>query len=291
MIAYVSGTKKSVGSHSNAIHQNSLRRVSSSRDNEASTKKAAASKRKGNRKNVITAPTTSIRLNDKERAEFERATKKGFVTVLAGNGSRRGNGPLATVFRQWCDARSKPQICVYKATGGSRPLDQVVVDLSPLRLYGLFDDAVQVEDYMVRWKAEILTAASGNSMQLCGQMDEFDDDDDADIELCETVITDMVTTDMECVILEVNSATRDAWATKPIGQLPSLALVFQGERCNAKAMAKDLALLWEVPEKVEAGGELQSNQNKAGEKRRAKNKTKGLSQYRRRGGGHRQAWD
>jgi hypothetical protein len=169
---------------------------------------------------------------------------------------------------------------LYKATGGSRPVDQVVVDLSPLRLDGLFDNSFQVEDYLMRWKTEILTAASGNSMQLCGSMDEEHDGqectvDDAGVP-CE-------------IVLKVEETTREAWATKPIWQLPVLALIFQGERSNAKAMTKALALLWDVPEATEPGGGANSRKD-AGAKKGGKSKMKGLSHHRKRGGGHRQSF-
>ena len=114
-------------------------------------------------------------------------------------------------------------------------------------------------------------------MQLCGHMDEYDDCDE------ECSVED----GLQSVTLEVNQATRDEWAHKPIGGLPSLALVFQGERSSAKAMAKELAVLWEIPEKVEMGVEAM---HEVDDKRRSKNKVKGLRQYRRRGGGHRQAF-
>ena len=288
MIAYVSGTKKATGSTSNAIHQKSLRRVSAGVSVNSATNQNKSTKHNNNKGKRKTSGAP--RLNDQERAEFERSIRKGFVTLACAPGNRRRGTPLVTHHRQWCDARTKPQICVYKATGGCRPLDQVVVDLSPLRLYGLLDDAIEVEDYTVRWKAEILTVASGNSMRLCGNIDEFSDDDD-DEDLCqeecelETSIADA----RESVILEVTPDTREAWSTKPIGELPQMSLIFQGERSNAKAMAKALAILWDVPEKVEAFSSSRSKRDSRGTKS-GKNKTKGIRQHRKRGGGHRQAY-
>lgn len=268
MIAYVSGTKKSVGSSSNTIHQNSLRRVS--RDDDVDRlMRTQPSKRKE-------AGRVKQRLSDGDRAELERAARKGFVT-LSGPGSRRSR-PLTQMHRSWCDARDKPQICVYKATRASRPVDQVVVDLAPLRLHGVCDDAVEVNNNMQRWQTEILTAASANRMQLCGQMDEFEEE------------CDIYTSPdpMETLTIEVKKFTRKSWATKPIGQLPLLSLMFQGERSNAKAMAKALALLWDIPEIDEfpKGKDKKKLKHKGD-----KSKMKGLRHHRKRGGGHRQAWD
>eukprot|EP00977_Amphora_coffeiformis_P013708 scaffold3651_cov156-Amphora_coffeaeformis.AAC.5 len=269
MIAYVSGAKKNVGSTSNTIHKHSLRRVS--RDDVDKLSRAQPSKRKGSR-------SAKPRLSDEERDELERAARKGFVT-LSGAGSKRTR-PLTQMHRSWCDARGKPQICVHKATGGSRPVDQVAVDLSPLRLYGIFDNAVEAEDHMVRWKSQILTAASANFMQLCGQMDEFDDDEECNI--------DANSDPMENIAAAVNKFTRESWATKSIGHLPVLSLMFQGERSNAKAMAKALAVLWDIPEKDVF---ISNEGGKKSSKKGSKSKMEGLRQHRKRGGGHRQAWD
>ena len=280
MIAYVSGTKRATGSTSNAIH--SLRRVSRAQVDQMSRGSGGSSSKRrggGSRSTSFTGNHNSPRLNDSERAEMERAARKGFVTILKGR-NRRGC-PLATIHRQWCDARGKPQLSVYKATGGSRPLDQVFVDLSPLRLYGLFDDAIQVEDYIVRWKAEILTAACTHDMQLCGNMQD-DDDEECDV--------DGIVDPMESVTLAVTPTTRQEWATQPIGKLLTLALVFEGERSSAKAMARDLAALWDIPEKIESGSIHRKGGARDKRKGGGKNKMKGLRQYRKRGGGHRQAW-
>jgi len=40
----------------------------------------------------------------------------------------------------------------------------------------------------------------------------------------------------------------DSWATEPISRLPVVSMgIFEGERSNAKAMAKELADLWGIP--------------------------------------------
>lgn len=274
MIAYVSGPIKQSGSSSNSIHQNSLRRVS--KDDVERLSRGQPSKRKGYGSRAV-----PHRLNDAERAEIERAARKGFVTFVGGGNRRTRKGsPLANIHRQWCDARGKPQICLYKATGGSRPVDQVVVDLSPLRLNGLFDNSLQVEDYLVRWKTEILTAANANSMQLCRSVDEEHDDEECDLDVA----------GVSCeIVLKFDETTREAWATKPIWQLPVLALIFQGERSNAKALTKALALLWDIPEATEPGGGA-NNRKDAGAKKGRENRMKGLSHHRKRGGGHRQSF-
>jgi hypothetical protein len=241
------------------------------------------------------------RLNEEEREEMDRASsRKGYITV-AGTGYRRERkgSPLTNIHRQWCDAREKPQVILCKASssgGGGSPaaalLDDVIVDLSPLRLHGLVDDAVQVEDLLGKWKAQILTVAEGTGMalreanvqdtpttttleQMEGLEDNNDDDDDDDDDVRESVRTDYTATvDVE------------AWATLPIWRLPVVSMgVFEGERSKAKAMAGELAKLWEIPDiHMEGARSGPQSRRSAGARNGGKTKVKGLSNHRRGGG-------
>jgi hypothetical protein len=159
-------------------------------------------------------------------------------------------------------------------------LDNVIVDLSPLRINGLFDDTAQVEDFLVKWKAQILTAADIAGMELrenyvedntldntLDKMESLDDDDD-DVRTEYTTIVDV-----------------EAWATQPIWRLPTVSMgVFEGERSKAKAMAGELAKLWEIPEIYVEGGSGSLNRRNAGARKGGKTKMKGLRNHRK--GGH-----
>jgi len=268
MVTYVSGApKKTRGGN-----RNGLRRIS--RDDVERLSRGQPSKKKG-----YGSRNVPHRLDAAERAEMERAAKKGYVT-LSGMGNRRTRkgSPLANIHRQWCDAREKPQILFYKAVGG-KPLDQLVFDLSPLRLWGLFDDPKQVDEFIIKWKTEIMTAAVSNGMEIRG---EAEDDEEEDPEEEEDSIEYLVTLD---------EASQEAWATSPIWKLPVISMgVFEGERSKAKAMAKELAVLWDIPEKEKETSGGPRNRRAAGARKGGKDKMKGLSHHRKRGGGHRQSF-
>jgi hypothetical protein len=265
MVAYACGEAKKTRDG----RVNHLRRIS--RDDVERLSRGQPSKNRG-----YGSRNVPHRLNEEERQEMDRASRKGYIT-LAGTGYRRGRkgSPLANIHRQWCDAREKPQVVLCKASGG-RPLDNVIVDLSPLRINGLFDDAAQVEDFLVKWKVQILTVAESTGMELretyvedntLDKMESLDDNDD-DVRTEYTAIVDA-----------------EAWATQPIWRLPVVSMgVFEGERSKAKAMAGELAELWEIPEIHIEGGSGAQNRRNAGAKNGGKTKMKGLRNHRR--GGH-----
>ena len=261
MVAYVIGaaTKGPNGS------QNGLRRIS--RDDVERLSRGQPAKKKG-----YGSRNVPHRLNEEERSEMDRASKKGYVT-LSGRGNRRARkgSPLINIHRQWCDAREKPQIMLLKAIGG-KTVDQVVVDLSPLRLSGCFD-AAQVDDFLVKWKVEILTAADKAGMEV----EETSTEDDETFE------------DESEYVLTVDEANQEAWATKPIWQLPPVTVTVRGERSRAKAMAKELAVLWNIPEPEKEPSVGAVNRRTAGARKGGRTKVNGLSE-KRRGGGHRQAY-
>lgn len=289
LVDYVSGIAKKTKSGK----LNGLRRISC--DDVDRLSRGQPSKKRG-----YGSRNVPHRLNEVERAELNRASAKGFL-VLAGTGNRRTRkgSPLANIHRQWCDARGKPQIIVFKAVAGGGKecgavVDQVVVDLSPLRLHGLFDSDEQVADFLVKWKAEILSAAAESGMEMRDEC--LDNDDDDDVNECDH--------DDDCGLLQrvdessyvVNYMGKDvqeAWASNPIWKLPVVSIgVFEGQRSQAKSMARQLALLWEIPEesKDNSGASGPTSRRDAGAKRGGRTKVKGMSEHRRRGGGHRQAW-
>lgn len=231
MVAYMCGTLKKTGDG----RVNTLRRVSRAEVDRMSKGQAPAKKKKNN---ATKKSTVAMRLSDQEQEELGRAGRKGFVSLLS-TAYRRGRSTsaLANVHREWCDAREKPQIVLCKASGG-RPLDHVIVDLSPLRVHGLLDDPKAAEHFLLTWKTQVLLAASNAGMDL---RDDYVEDNTVDI---------LNDDDDEIETEFVITMDTNAWATQPISRLPSVSLgVFEGERSKAKAMAKELSELWDIPEK------------------------------------------
>ena len=250
------------------------------------------------------------RLNDDERQELDRAARKGYLTLIGGGNRRTRKGsPLKNIHRQWCDARDCPQILLYKAVGG-KAIDELVIDLSPLRLHGLFDTPELVEDFLIRWKAQILGAAYENNMDLLDATSLNVEDDECDVLSSLPDVDDNSGSD--CVeelqiptayTITLQALDQQAWATNPIWQLPVVSLgMFQGERANAKTMASTLAKLWNIPEVVVINDASSSSEysgttghgpksrRDAGANKGGHTKVKGLQEHRKRGGGHRQAW-
>ena len=96
------------------------------------------------------------RLTSSERASFDLARRRGFVE-LSGSGWRRerGDSPLWNTWRNWCDAKAMPVLCLMKRKPSPLPTacaddqatavvaDRVIIDISPLRKASL--QAMQVD--------------------------------------------------------------------------------------------------------------------------------------------------
>ena len=95
---------------------------------------------KPSKKKGVGSRGTPHRLNEAERAEYDRAKARGYVEV-AGSAWRkeRRDAPLLNTWRNWCDAVAAPAISVQKGD-----VDLVVVDLSPLRRADVLDVAAAV---------------------------------------------------------------------------------------------------------------------------------------------------
>ena len=249
-----------------------------SRDDVERLSRGQASKQRG-----YGSRSVPHRLNESERAEWDRAAKRGYLTLVGGGNRRSRKGsPMINIHRQWCDARAKPQILLFKATNG-RTVDQVIVDFSPLRLNGLIDgssSSLDEEDFMVKWKAQTITAAIQAGLEI---KEDIDDDDDYD----DTTSIDPTNDESSSYTITLENTNQEAWATKPIWQLPVVSLgIFEGERSKAKLMAKTLAELWEIPEETKVSDSSNGGNNN---KRNTRN-DKSQQEQRKRGGGHRQAW-
>eukprot|EP00586_Coscinodiscus_wailesii_P011607 CAMPEP_0172512628 /NCGR_PEP_ID=MMETSP1066-20121228/246054_1 /TAXON_ID=671091 /ORGANISM="Coscinodiscus wailesii, Strain CCMP2513" /LENGTH=381 /DNA_ID=CAMNT_0013292537 /DNA_START=204 /DNA_END=1349 /DNA_ORIENTATION=+ len=220
LVTYTLGPAKKIPSFDKQRHSKSsiksLRRISYDYDE----KYLRPSPKTGKMKKKRRVP--QHRLSDAEQQELERSAKKGYIT-LDGTAWRQGRkgSPLANSHRLWCDERSKPQIILCRASGG-RMYDNVIVDLSPLRLSALYDTP-QIDEVLTSWKLDVFEAAEVNGMQL---NDEYHEDNTWD-------------GNRSC---DVND-----WAVKPIWRLPVVSVgVFEGHRAQAKEMAKYLVALWAV---------------------------------------------
>jgi hypothetical protein len=320
MVEYVYGPMKkhrndsnndSKSSKSSSSNSNEVKVQRISKDDVERLSRGQPSKRRG-----YGSRNVPHRLNDDERQELDRAARKGYLTLIGGGNRRTRKGsPLKNIHRQWCDARDCPQILLYKAVGG-KAIDEVVIDLSPLRLHGLFDTPELVEDFLIRWKAQILSTAYETKMELLdATSSSLNLDDDGECDVVTSSVLDSENYDdseRDCVeevqiptayTVTFQALDQQAWATNPIWQLPVVSLgLFQGERSNAKTMASKLAKLWNIPEVITMNdvsssseysgttGHGPKSRRDAGATKGGHTKVKGLQEHRKRGGGHRQAW-
>ena len=204
-------------------------------------------KKKTNKKEQKAKRSSFSKLTAPEKQELERAARKGFVTL---DGRAQGHRSLstlcssealkasrvATAHRDWCDEREKPNIILYKASGrhSGAVLDYVVVDLSPLRLDSFFNEDNCEDNLLTKWKTEVLSAAASAGMTLTSTKD---------MEECSIYLDEDGIKEYSIVVDGIYSAGM------PISELPFVSLgFFVGERTNAKAMARELATLWEIPQ-------------------------------------------
>jgi hypothetical protein len=215
-----------------------------------------------------------------DQEEMVRATKRGYISLEGlGYGTGRSKSRLASAHRQWCDEQCTPQIVHCKAVHDGQ-LDRVIVDLSPLRVAcAVMGADYDVNDFLVRWKAQIATAAAVSNMELLEidnlmmksesyerlSLSEYEDDggdepyacDDPD---CAILFdrTERGSDDEPSIEYIVEVTEEDPYTVKqPISRLPVLTMgVFEGDRSKAKAMAKELAVLWAIP-----GTETETNQS------------------------------
>lgn len=158
------------------------------------------------------------RLNEEERAIFDRARQKGFLEV-AGSGwrSQRREAPLLNSYRSLCDARGQASIVLNKGNTG---MDDLVVDLSPLRCPALFQEIAQT----------CLEAQGGGEIIAQPTNDaESPENDDEDNET-------------------VQAIAENPWETRPIYQLPPYCIAWELPRPEAKELGKKMSLLFDTVE-------------------------------------------
>jgi hypothetical protein len=165
------------------------------------------------------------RLNhDEERKLFDQARKKGILEV---NGSawrsQRRDAPLLNSYRSLCDARG--QVCIVLHKGNTGVDDELVIDLSPLRLPDTFDVLAKEITSFVDLDAENKTDLDFPDEVVEDESDESDQysiDNDEDSLL--------------------------AWEEKPIYQLSPYCISWKVERSEGKSWGKKLASIFNTAE-------------------------------------------
>lgn len=155
------------------------------------------------------------RLNQEERLLFDQARRNGFLQV-AGSGwrSERRDAPLLNSYRNLCDARGQVCIVLHKGNTG---VDELVVDLSPLRLPEIF---VQLENDLINFVGLVPSHRASEENKV--QVDIAEVTDTGDIE-------------------DGNNETDTAWESRPIYQLPTYCISWNIDRSQGKALGKKLA--------------------------------------------------
>lgn len=192
------------------------------------------------------------RVNDSSspvRNSLEHAATKGYVT-LEGTGFRRGrkSSTLAIIHRELCDLRNKPQVIHCKASSG-RILDNVIIDLSPLRIGGL-SNATEQNNIWRELRTTIVNSAEDSGMIL---NPSYEEDNTENIILVDQE-KENLTND------QYNKAKNiRRWNNGQIKDLPSVSIgVFEGERVSAKAMIKELAQVWGLEDSIITKEDLSS---------------------------------
>lgn len=154
------------------------------------------------------------------------ARRKGFVEI-GGSGWRkqRRGAPLVNTYRNWCDARAVPAVYLFKNKDG---VDEVVLDLSPLRLPELF--------------LEVATKCAGAAP---GGIVEALDGDDVGMELDAAGWSDeeasALSSDAAAREAVLTTELKEAFLAQPIHRLPMYSVCWELERSAAKVVAKNIA--------------------------------------------------
>ena len=167
------------------------------------------------------------RLNADERQLFDQARRKGMLEI-GGSGwrSQRRDAPLLNTYRSLCDARGQACIVLHKGSTGE---DELVVDLSPLRLPQTFD--------------EVATACLAYS-EIPGLIEAGftppNDDEDGDAE--ENEREEEGEDEFQAL------AEEDPFGSRPIYQLPPYNIAWTLNRSEAKSLGKKMAKAFDTAE-------------------------------------------
>jgi hypothetical protein len=155
------------------------------------------------------------RLNEDERRLFDQARRKGFLEITgSGWRSQRREAPLLNTYRSLCDARAQASIVLHKGNTG---IDELVVDLSPLRYPEMFEE---VANHC------LLHYVGGEVIDQGASTQEDDNEDEA----------------------EIREEENSPWETRPIYQLPPSCVSWELPRSECKELGKIMAELFETSE-------------------------------------------
>jgi len=175
------------------------------------------------------------RLNDEERVLYDLARSKGFLEV-SGSGWRRerSDAPLVNTYRSWCDARAIACICLHKGgQSGRAELDQLLLDLSPLRVPAAFPDA-----------AAFCLAADGaadgcvNGLEAMPTLEEEQEEQQEQESLPPPGADSVAASPYDAIL----AARQADYATMPIHRLPKYLVAWDRPRSEAKTLAKLLTV-------------------------------------------------
>jgi hypothetical protein len=225
LVYYVVGEEK----RSKDGSKNTLRKANNSRATEEEKDPADNPERPSRRHQKLKKPklpsaaSLLSQLNDSDKVSFERALRKGYVSIT---GLYRKNSSLLSAHRIWCNARDVPQMILSKAYSG-RILDKLLIDFSTLSINHLSDDAAVVDEFMTSWKVSLISVALDCGMNLKTTLTEN---------------TGEVRNDLEHTIITLSDEESEE---DHIESDRSTSLVFEGSRESSKDMVRQLASLWD----------------------------------------------
>lgn len=151
---------------------------------------------------------------------------------------RRG-APLVNTFRSWCDSKGVPAVYIHKSDSGA---DEVVVDLSPLRLPLHFAQLSIL--CATAYPGCVLEALEG-SPEGPVSLEHSEASDDEEPMLVASSGLDVT----------ADASLMRSYITEPIHRLPMYTSFWERPRSEAKALAKALGVSFGVPEAAgKAGG-------------------------------------
>jgi len=211
LVSYAVGQEKRTRDGS----KNTLRKANNSRNPERDDNVQKPSRRERAKKTTVpTASSLLSKLNDSDKVAFERAVRKGYISL---DGYYRSKSPLLSTHRIWCNTQDLPQIILRKAFSG-KILDDLIIDFSPLSINHVSINGV--DQFLTTWKIKLMTVAQSIGMNLKSMTDHGNDDDSIEH-------TFEVTEEMEGCNIE------------------TCRLVFEGSRESSKAMARQVVSMWD----------------------------------------------
>jgi len=194
--------------------KNTMRKANNIRNVEKGDTARKSSRRLRAKKTSL--PTTSsllCTLNDSDKVAFERACRKGYISL---DGYYRSRSPLLSTHRIWCNSQDTPQMILRKGFSG-KVLDDFIIDFSPISN----NDSIE-DEFLTSWKMNLMTIAENLGMTLKSVTDNG-----IDLERNDIGYTDAEWDDAEGCDIETSR------------------FLFEGPRESSKAMARQVASMWE----------------------------------------------